>query len=129
VSRKSRRVIGLLDFKDDRNAGRRLRVTQVNLPNSAGSLRLSAALIHEAKGRMRATSMETREAGVTAWADVLDRVIPLLRDAKKDCEVDCGPMALGKIDQAIRLLTAARQGERNRNRSDTPTRVGAKRMA
>lgn len=67
--------------------------------------------------------METREAGVTAWADVLDRVIPLLRDAKKDCEVDCGPMALGKIDQAIRLLTAARQGERNRNRSDTPTRV------
>jgi hypothetical protein len=37
--------------------------------------------------------METREAGVTAWADVLDRVIPLLRDAKKDCEVDYGPMA------------------------------------
>jgi hypothetical protein len=61
---------------------------------------------------------------VTAWADVLDRVIPLLRDAKKDCEVDCGPMALGKIDQAIRLLTAARQGERNRSRSDTPTHVG-----
>ena len=53
--------------------------------------------------------MKAKKAAAPTWEELLEAVIPLLRDAKTDCEVDCGPMALAKIDRALRLLTAARR--------------------
>jgi hypothetical protein len=58
--------------------------------------------------------MQTTKAEATDRREVLDLVLALLRDAKEDCEVDCGPMALSKIDRAIRLLSQARADQRRR---------------
>ncbi len=46
--------------------------------------------------------------------EALDLALALLRDAKEDCKVDCGPMALSKIERAIRLLGQVRAGPRLR---------------
>jgi hypothetical protein len=59
-------------------------------------------------------AMQTKKAEPTDRQEVLDLVLGLLRDAKEDCEVDCGPMALSKIDRAIRLLRQASADRRRR---------------
>ena len=56
--------------------------------------------------------MPTKKVKATDRPEVLGPVLALLRDAKEDCKVDCGPMALSKIERAIRLLGQARAARR-----------------
>ena len=60
--------------------------------------------------------MPTKKVKATDRPEVLDLVLALLRDAKEDCKVDCGPMALSKIERAIRLLGQVRAARRRGTR-------------
>lgn len=87
-----------------------LRFTQAGrqLPDLVAGLPLPVALKRDNCWRGVLT-VKTKTAVAPAWEELLEAVMPLLRDAKTDCEVDCGPMALAKIDRALRLLAAARR--------------------
>jgi hypothetical protein len=58
--------------------------------------------------------MPTKKVIATTRLEALDLALALLRDAKEDCKVDCGPMALSKIERAIRLLGQVRADRRHR---------------
>jgi hypothetical protein len=96
------------------------------LPDSAGSSAVLHPLCRWEILPPGAAAMLTKKAEATDRQEVLDVVLALLRDAKEDCEVDCGPMALSKIDRAIRLLSQARADQRRRS---TPILAGSNRSA